>query len=392
MGTVIDSLSVELGLDNKGFKKGIKESEKIQDDFATKTETLDKKQVETQRKTERQKQGFHKEELHRNKEVLDSMFKMRNEVLGLLTIFTAGKGIFDFVRGTIETGVSFAHMSDNIDVSVHKLGGWSQAMKEAGGSAEDASSMLDKAAMSVVSGTNGVAPNASKIGLMQMAGKTGTDIHGAFKDAESFLLAQAKVLKAMFATEDHAKALSQAREIMHLTTTEIDLLKKGDTDVQRRVQAGAAVAGWTDRQARDAERAKRAWESINTTLDSIGRKLIAEPLEKWLTKNMEDIKTIATWLSQPVSKDFENLGNWLDKGPSKDYDDIKQWLGNKDHKEQFERMYQVAGANNFENGQSGNTTLTVVVPPGTDASKIKITQTGPTHGARVDIVHQGNGG
>src|ERR1035437_7147450 len=101
MPTVIDSLSVELGLDNTKFKKGIKDSDKLQDDFNKKTFSLNKKQPETERKAEQVKEKHHKEEKCRNKESLEGLNSLRNAALTFLAVFTAGKGIVQFVSGTI---------------------------------------------------------------------------------------------------------------------------------------------------------------------------------------------------------------------------------------------------------------------------------------------------
>ena len=285
MSTVIDALFVELGLDNSGFKKGIKDSEKAQNDFSEKTSKLDKKQTEEQRKNDREKAKIHKEQLHRNKEVLEGMHKMREQLLGLLILFTGGKEIVDFIGDTIKATVSLGHMSDNIGVSVERLSGWRVAMQEIGGTAEEAAAMMDKAARSAV---KGLEPTDARIGLLQMAGMTHTDISGADKDADSFVLAQAKVLKKMYDTMPAAKATSMAREILKLTTSELDLLKKGDIAVQQRVRHGAALSGQNEKQAKQAEKSLLVYTELIEKMSKAGRGILFDvltALSEWYDKN-----------------------------------------------------------------------------------------------------------
>lgn len=415
MSTVIDSLVVELGLDNLGFKKGVKDSEKVQEDFAEKTNTLDKKQTDAHRKTDREKEVLHKNQLHRNKEILEGMLKMRNQLAGLLILFTGGKEIVDFVGDTIRATVSLGHMSDNVGISVNRLAGWGVAMKEVGGTAEEAAAMIDKASMAAVSGSKGslIPPSESKLGLMKLAALTGTDLYGAFTNAESMLEAQAKVVQKMYATMPPAQAFAMSREILKLSTNEIDLLKK--KDVLQRVQHGSAISGQNNKKAKQAEDALQRYTDIAEKLAKVGRGILSDVLEafsKWYDTHGKEvdtfIKDFVKGIESITPNSLEKVNTTLETTAAvlngilatlKFIHDLGSGMGivagevqqgDYSHIATGQSMVDTLFDRNFkhkgESGQSGNTTLTVIVPPGTPKEKIQITQTG----SKVDtnIVHQ----
>ena len=289
---VIDSLVVTLGLDNFLFKKGMKESDKIQDEHEVKLKKIDKQHRDSEIKANREQQKFHKEQMHRNREVLDGFTRLRNETLALLTIFTAGKGFIDFAADTFAVGTAMGHLSDNTGMSVSEIAGWRLAMQAAGGSAEGASSAIDKAAIAVADFKVGV-QNSAVQGLFTAAGGTGVNLEGAFKSTKSFLLAQADVVGALY-KRNPEEAMAKARQFMGIDPETFNLLKQGRAELLKTLAVEERQAGWNARQAEAAQRALRDWTNIQAQLSTVGRTILFA-LNPAITSA---IKALSSWVSK----------------------------------------------------------------------------------------------
>lgn len=323
---VIDKLVVELGLDNTKFKKGIKEADKLQDEHEHKTTVLDKKRLEAERKAEREHQKQHKEQQHRYRETLEGLRKFREETIGLLLIFTAGKGIIDFIGDTIRATAAIGHLSDNVQMGVGDIAGLQYAFKEIGGTAEGASAAIDKAATAVGDFRIGVS-NKDVQGLFTAAGGTGVNLNGAFKDTKSFLLAQADVAHALY-ERDPVTAMVKARQMMGLDPETFNLLKEGRQHLLERMALGDKLSGVTKAQADASQRALKQWTAIETKLSAIGRTVLfalmpafdqfskwldthSKDVTKWVDKFAEGIKSIDSDKLNNVGKTLEGIATAL---------------------------------------------------------------------------------
>jgi hypothetical protein len=283
MPTIIDSLIVTLGLDNDSFKKGIKETDKVKEEHEEKSKVFDKKRREASIKEEREKASAHKEQLHRNKEIVEGFSRLRNETLAFLTIFTAGKGLLSFVSDTIVATAALGHLAENVEMGIGNLAGWQYAMKEVGGTAEGASAAVDRAAIAIGAFHAGL-QNTSVQGLFTAAGGTGVDLKGAFKDTESFLLAQADVVHKLY-ERNPTDAMIKARQMMGIDPETFNLLKQGREKLLQQVELGRKISGINKSQAEDSQKALRDWVKLTTQLESVGRTLLFKVL-----------KTISGWM------------------------------------------------------------------------------------------------
>ena len=308
MATVIDSLIVKLGLDNTLFRKGIKESEHDKDVFEGKNKRIDKQRSEAEKKAELQKQAYQKNEQARNRQTIDGFTKLRNEAIAFLTIFTAGKGILDFVSDTITSTAALGRLSENINVSVSDLAGLQFAMKEVGGTAAGAGAAIDKAAAAVGAWKTGL-PNQAKEGLFTMGGGTGVNLTGAFKDAKSFMLAEADVLQ-VWNKRDPTQALLMARQMLGVDPDTFNLLKQGRVELERQMQKGAALTGIDKSRADASRKMQQEWVEISARLENVGQVLmfkiaptifgLLDRLAAWLGKK-ENLKAMTGYVD-----DFAN--------------------------------------------------------------------------------------
>ena len=316
MATIIDSLAVVLGLDNKTFKKGIKESEKVQDDFEKRTNTHQKKSAEQDKKLSNERKRSHSEEVHQHKETLENYKKMREDVLKFILIFTAGKGIFDFIGETIRTSVAIGHLSNNLDVSVEHISGWQFAMQEMGGSAEDATAMLSKAGKAVADMKSGI-DNADIHGFWTgLGGTASVDTSKMGNNAEEFLKAEADILKFHW---EHNKDLYLTKlGLMNLTPEQGNLLRRGSAYVSSRVDKGAALSGRNKSQVEIAEKAQKDWTALVTRLEAIGRDILF-PI----------MNSVMTWLNNPENtKELrKNLTDFVAALKAMDWKEVATKLG-----------------------------------------------------------------
>jgi hypothetical protein len=93
MATVIDSLIVTLGLDNKDFLKGIKLTDKELEDLSKKQAEQDKKDKERKKELERAIDGT------------------KRAAIRFLAVMTAGAGLVSFTKNVVSTGANLSRLS-----------------------------------------------------------------------------------------------------------------------------------------------------------------------------------------------------------------------------------------------------------------------------------------
>lgn len=300
--TVIDSLIVTLGLDAAAFKKGTAESERISKKFGDAVKSEEKKRGEGERKAEQERKAAAKSQQERDKTQLDALRKVRNETLAFLSIFTAGKSILGFASDAIKSTQAIGKLSDNIGMSVEEISGWQVAMQSLGGTADQATGMLDKASTSVAAFRAGM-PDQGVQGLFTAAGGTGVNLEGAFKDTKSFMLAQADVVHALY-KRDPKDAMLKARQMMGIDPETFNLLKQGREAVMRQVNAGAKLSGVNKGQAEEAQTALRQWVALTVKLESVGRKIlfaVLKPISTWMEAHSAEVTGWVDKLSQAIS-------------------------------------------------------------------------------------------
>ena len=118
MATLLESLVISIGLDTKPLEQGAKKSKAQIGDLKKSTESAAKDMAQA------------------GKVAGEFFSKIRNEALALFGVFTAGKGIKDFVSDITAGDAATGRLAKNIGVSVQTLGQWQGASERAGGTAE----------------------------------------------------------------------------------------------------------------------------------------------------------------------------------------------------------------------------------------------------------------
>jgi len=118
MATVIDSLIVTLGLDNKDFQQGMKDTEKGLSDTRKNTDRVGKQIAAS------------------GKDAAEFFGQMQRSAIKFFAVLTAGKGLINFTRDVVSTGANLYRLSQNLDISADTLHRWGRAADLNGGSME----------------------------------------------------------------------------------------------------------------------------------------------------------------------------------------------------------------------------------------------------------------
>ena len=193
MATVIDSLLVTLDLDSSGFRRGIDEVRRAQDELTEQTRRQNAALSEQERKNAAAQKARTQEIQARAKATAEAFAKIRNQAISLLAVFTAGKGISSFTSDAVKSTAALSSMAENVNISTENLLAFQLAAKNAGGTAEGMMAQIQKSANSAASVAAGMPDDAFTAFLVHGGGNYLKDSR---PDAMSLLLAQADVLKA----------------------------------------------------------------------------------------------------------------------------------------------------------------------------------------------------
>ncbi|CAG4887996.1 glycoside hydrolase family 73 protein [Paraburkholderia saeva] len=279
--TVVDALVVTLGLDLTAFKRGKADASK-----ATKSLTTEEKEAA-------------KEIEAANKRAGESFKQVRNEVLALVAIFTAGMGIKNFTESTINSAASLGFMAKNLDMSTRELSAWQRAAERAGGSAEGITNALQASQQEVAKFKLGQVSDSQQW-FLRFGGSV-KDL----KDGNSYLLARSRIIAGLFKT-DPGRARLVAQQ-MGIGDGEFNLLKQGPQAVLALVAAQQKNSAITEKQAAQALKLKNEWLDFTDRLKYTGTTILLELMpifEKWLQK----LQAMADWVADHKG----DISKWVD--------------------------------------------------------------------------------
>lgn len=272
MATVIDSLVVLLRLDPQGqFRK---DSERVSQD---------------QRKAKEQSLKSANELEDRFRKTSDVVGKVRREVVGFLTVLTAGVGLQQFAQNTIKSDAALGRLSKQINVNTEELSAWQGVLKRGGGQAEEAASGLatiTKAFQDIqLTGQSPLIPYLQNLGISLKDLEDPTET--LLKIADKFSKMPAPRAAALGAGFGFSPAM-------------IATLSKGREAVAKLLEEQRALGVVTEADAQKAERAQDRLARLTAAWERLARNILYE-----VTPALE---VVAGWL--------EKLGTWAqDNGP-----------------------------------------------------------------------------
>ena len=272
MATIIDALVMTLGLDPSGFKKGSQEA------------------VDTSKKTTDELNKQAKEIEAAQKKALDSFGKVADAALRFFGILTAGRGVIDFTRDSIDMAAGLERLAENTGESASTLSAWGRSAEIAGGSQEGFNHTL--LALSTMftdlrtKGTSELVPFFNVLGVHL------TDAQGKARSFTDLLLDTSKAVQGM----PRADAFNLLTGAGHMDAGTANLLLKGPDAVRAMIEEQKRQGAVTDEQAKRAEALRQQWVRVSQTLESIGMRLVAS-----VTPALEQIwailQRIAQWFS-----------------------------------------------------------------------------------------------
>jgi hypothetical protein len=300
MPTLVDSLIVELGLDPTKFKKGVAEA----------GEAVKKAKEEHLRAgKEMESAGERAAEFYR---------KIRNEVVALFAVFTAGKGLKEFISYLNEADVAVGDLSRQMNLAAGTLSSWQGAARASGNSAQGVTATMMHLTQELqkfaLTGESDVVPYFRALGI----GITDANFH--LKTADQLLLQLSDRVQGM----DPARAHFFLQAIGADQGT-INLLMLGRKELEGLLAAEEKLKPTPDDLRAAGERV-RSFALLDDTLTSVGRTIlttvtpamvaVADAVREWVGANRELI-------AQRVDELVKEFAGWL---RSIDWNAIKQGL------------------------------------------------------------------
>lgn len=246
--SVIDALVVELGLDPTKFTKGQKEAANalIKTRQQAKTTSDD---IETNAKR-----------------AANYLSTVKNEVVGLVLAFAGAKGLTDLASGMVTSAAAAGRLSANIAVSTDRIGAWQAAVKEMGGTADEANGALNSIATAI--GNYNLTRSTGNDAVFRALGVNLTDLQSG---PEAVLLKIAQAGQSMNRT-NYVNLLQR----LGFGPSMIATLEQGRGKLEQMLPILARNAHLTQADADAAEALQRKWADLGTIIQGKARPLLTE--------------------------------------------------------------------------------------------------------------------
>jgi len=278
MATVIDSLIVTLGLDNKDFQQGMKDTEKGLSDTRKNTDRVGKQIAAS------------------GKDAAEFFGQMQRSAIKFFAVLTAGKGLINFTRDVVSTGANLYRLSQNLDISADTLHRWGRAADLNGGSMEGFLGTLQNLGSQVteifMKGDSAITPYLRQLGVSV------TDAAGKAKPLTDILADIADATEKAF--PDRNQRYSYLKQ-MGFDEGTLNLLVKGGKELRNVI---AAQQEYSDKDNKAAFEAEQTWIKAQQRLEKLTRDLVIKILPS-LERLIETFVKFVEVIIPPLSKAVE---------------------------------------------------------------------------------------
>jgi len=275
MPTVIDSLIVTLGLDNKDFQQGMKDTEKGLSDTRKNTDRVGKQIAAS------------------GKDAAEFFGQMQRSALKFFAVLTAGKGLINFTRDVVTTGANLSRLSKNLNISADTMHRWGKASELNGGSMEGFLGTLQNLGSQVteifMKGDSAITPYLRQLGVSV------TDAAGKAKPLTNILSDIADATERAF--PDRQQRYSYLKQ-MGFDEGTINLIAKGGKELRSTL---AAQQGFSQKDADAAYKAEQTWIKAQQRLEKMTRELVIKVLPS-LERLAESFVKMAEVIIPPLSQ------------------------------------------------------------------------------------------
>lgn len=289
-GTVLDSFILEFSLDPAKFTAG---QRKIIDDMGKVQQQALKQAGEVESSV---------------KKTFDLLSNFKREALTAIGIFFGGRELGEFVRYITNLDAATGRLATTLGMSAEETSAWQGALKQAGGTAEDANASLSGLSSEMsrfqLTGQSAMLPILSRLGISLY------DSNRNLKTAGDLWLELSAAVQGMNARE----ATAFLQMIPGATQSMINFALMGP-DAMREYIAAARQAGVTTAQsAAEAREYQRALARLEDTSSGLGRTLLVtlEPALTAVVNAMRGLlqlgRTTPTGATSAIQDKFAQFG------------------------------------------------------------------------------------
>jgi hypothetical protein len=307
---IIDAFMVTLGLDSSGYSVGQAKAKKATRDLEDQVVRSAKEREAQERKLAGEEKRRQHEADDRAKQSVENFKHVRNSVLSLAAIFTAGVGIKDFISNTIDNAASLGYLSANLSMTTEQLSAWQHASERAGGTAAGLTAQFKESAETLAALKSGLGPSEGLQWFFRMGGSSDD-----LKDGNTYLLARSKIIADLFKS-DPSRAALVAKQ-MGISEDQFNFIKQGPAAILTLVAAQEKNNAITAKGAAAALDLKNKWLDLTQSLEAQGIRV--------LTSLMPTITKLLTWVESLTDKftvNKELIDEWSDKLINADWSQI----------------------------------------------------------------------
>jgi len=261
MATILDSLVVTLGLNDKDFKAGTKRAEKSLKDVGAESKKTD-----------------------------SSIKSVTQTAAKFLVVLGGVAAIKNFVQSTVLANASLVSLSKNLSLSVAELSAWGRAAEVSGGSAsglQGALKTLTNAQTDLqLKGESGLVPYFSALGVSM------ADMEGKARPVTDVLLD----LADRFSQMDRQTAANMGG-MMGLDEGTVNLLLRGRKEVESLIEEQKKQGAVSDKQAQEAEKTRIAFVKLKQEYQAMAAQVMTDLLPA-MRSIMEVLQTLSSIINQ----------------------------------------------------------------------------------------------
>lgn len=301
MATVIDAFITTLGLDGTLFRRGMQDADRTRRNFDDNSRRADNERETRERQLADQRRRRQAQQDAGVRSTVEGYRKVRNELLALAAIFTAGVGIKDFISNTINSAANLGYLSANLRLSTQELTSWQRASERAGGSADGIIAQLKESQDTLAQLKSGMGPNEGLQSFFRWGGNPDD-----LKDGNTYLLARSRIIADMFKV-DPAKAALISKS-MGISEDQFNFLKQGPAAVMDLVRAQEKNAAITAKDAAAALDLKNKMLDLRDSLQATATRIILQ-LAPTIERLFAKLEEGANWVQ--LHKD--DIAAWVDR-------------------------------------------------------------------------------
>lgn len=246
MADIIDAFVVSLGIDPSNYQREIK---KYRDD---------------RKRLSQEDQKYNREQEDSQRRMTTGFRNLRNEAVGFLTVIAGASTVGQFANNLLQGDAATGRFAANMGLATERVGAWEEAVKRAGGTAQEGRALIGSM--------------ASAFQSLQLTGSTGhdADLKGLGVTAQDLQSPEQALLRIAEASERMPRAEFTARlQRLGVSDAGISLLSKGRRELELLLVQMEKQGVASKESAEDAIAFDNALNDIEQTIKGKARPAIA---------------------------------------------------------------------------------------------------------------------